>query len=328
VRKKAIWGWAALALATVACSTAALAAELTPVTVTLRAGKADSPYFWLATQLVAVLNRPDTISPKLAMEESQGSVQNVIDAAQERSRKLFTAPPNVIVEARQGGKPYGKSARYQDIRGLFPIPFQAMHWVVRQDSNVTTFSGLAGRPFIPGSRGSFGERETTALLKSLNLDTAVQLIDIDSAGSVAAFKSQQVIGFATSGPYPIASLNTLAADTPLRLLSLAPDQLKQQLANDGTTVAVTIPKGTYPGVDSDVATVALPAGLYTTRYMSDAIAYRITKAFWTALPALIATDPVWQAMTPALLPVLKTRLHPGALRYYREIGVKLPRELG
>ncbi|HUN47881.1 MAG TPA: TAXI family TRAP transporter solute-binding subunit [Stellaceae bacterium] len=292
--------------------------------VTLRAGKGDNPNHALAREFAATINRTGSGAPRVLVEESQGSVQNVIDAARERTPSLFTAPPNVVVEARRGDKPYGKNPRYQDVRALFPIPFQTMHWVVRQDSQVTSFAELAGKPFIPGTRGSFGERQTAALIKTLGLENKLQLIDIDSAGAPQALKSNQVIGFAVSGAYPIGALKSLAGEVPLRILSLTPDQQKQLLASDGTTVAMTIPKGTYPGIDEDVATVALPAGVYTTRRMSESEAYRITKAFWTGRAALAEISPTWQVVTPAWLAVLGAQLHPGALKYYREAGIKVP----
>jgi len=295
--------------------------------VMLRAGKADSFYHGLATELAAELNQPERGSPKIVVEESQGSVQNVIDAAHDRPLALFTAPPNVIIEARRGDKPFGKHAGYEDIRALFPIPFQAMHWVVRQDSGVKGFADLAARPFIPGPSGTFAERQTAALLKILGLDTQVQMIDIDSSAAPAALQSKQVLGFATAGAYPIAALQTLAGDVPIALLSLTPEQLDQALKSDGTTVALTIPPGTYPGIDRDVTTVALPAGIFATTHLSNALAYRITKAFWTGRPTLGENAPRWAAVTTDELLVLATKLHPGALRYYMEAGVKVPAKL-
>jgi len=315
---------AALALAGALVTVEAAAAPAPPIA--LRAGKADGPYYALAKELVAALGRLASPAPTIALEESQGSVQNVIDAAGERARALFTAPPNVIAEARHGDKPYGKNPHYQDIRALFPIPFQTMHWVVRADSGVTSFAGLAGRPFIPGTRGSLGERQTAALLKLLGLESKVQLIDIDSSAAPSALKSKQVIGFAIAGPYPIPALRALAGEVPLQLLSLSSEQRSRALASDGTTVAMTIPHGTYPGVDDDVLTVALPAALYATTRLSASDAYRITKAFWTGRTALSASDPVWASVAPAQVSMLGAKLHAGALRYYREIGVKVPQE--
>jgi uncharacterized protein len=298
-----------------------------PPPLSLRAGKADSPYHTLAIELVAALSQQGGQAPAIAVEESQGSVQNVIDAAQEPAPRLFTAPPNVISEARHGDKPFGKNPHYADVRALFPIPFQTMHWVVRKDADIKSFDDLAGHPFVPGGRGSFGEQQTETVLKLLGLEDRVQLIDIDSNAAASALSSKQIAGFATSGSYPIASLATLAKETSIQLLSLTSAQVERELKSDGTTVSATIPKGTYPGVDEDTKTVALPAGIYTTRRLGNDDAYRITKTFWTNLPALVQNAPAWGAVTPALLGVLRARLHPGALKYYLEAGIEVPAKL-
>lgn len=304
---------------------AATAAAEAPLA--LRAGKADSPYHALALELVAGLSQQGSNAPVITVQESQGSVQNVIDAAQEAAPHLFTTPPNVILDARRGNKPYGKNPHYGDIRALFPIPFQTMHWVVLKDGDVKSFTDLAGHPFAPGSRGSFSERQTATVLKLLGLEDRAQLVDIDVNAAGPALASKQIAGFATAGSYPVASLAALASTAPIELLSLTPSEAKQERASDGTTVAITIPKGTYPGVDTDTLTVALPAGIYTTRRLSDDEAYRITKAFWTNLAALGQNAPAWRAVTPAMLSLLEAKLHPGALKYYREAHIAVPAQL-
>jgi uncharacterized protein len=327
MRLETLWRLGTVALALGALSVAPAEAAVADPPLALRAGKADSPYHALAVELVEALGLPGGNAPAISLEESQGSVQNVIDAAQEPAPHLFTAPPNVISDARRGNKPYGKNPRYADVRALFPIPSQTMHWVVRKDGDINSFADIPGHTFVPGPRGSFGERQTATVLKVLGLEDRAQLIDIDSNATGAALSGNQIAGFATSGSYPIPGLTVLANAVPIRLLSLTPDQVSRERASDGTTVGATIPKGTYPGVDEDVLTVALPAGIYTTRRLSNADAYRITKTFWTNLPALRENAPAWRSVTPALLSALGAKLHPGALKYYREAGIDVPTKL-
>jgi uncharacterized protein len=327
MRTGTLWRFSAAVLLLGGLSVPLAAAAVSDPPLALRAGKADSPYHALAVELAAALGQPGGNAPAISVEESQGSVQNVIDAAQEPAAHLFTAPPNVISDARRGNKPYGKNPRYADVRALFPIPFQSMHWVVRKDGDINSFADIPGHTFVPGPRGSFGEQQTATILKVLGLEDRAQLIDIDSNATGAALTSNQIAGFATSGSYPIPGLTTLANAVPIRLLSLTPDEVKRERASDGTTVGITIPKGTYPGVDEDVLTVALPAGIYTTRRLSNDDAYRITKAFWTNLPELAQNAPAWRSVTPDLLGTLGAKLHPGALKYYREAGIDVPAKL-
>jgi uncharacterized protein len=136
-----------------------------------------------------------------------------------------------------------------------------------------------------------------------------------------------VAGIARAGAVPLPAINDLAKATPVRLLSLAPGELAKVLAADDSTVAQVIPRGTYPGQDRDVTSIALPAGAYATTAMSEKTAYAITKAFWSQKGALSQRNPPWGTVTPASLAALGVKLHPGALSYYREAGVNVPAAL-
>lgn len=292
--------------------------------ITVRAGKSDSANYLLARQFSEALALAGNGAFTLDVRESQGSVQNVIDAPKSSTNTVFTASHSVIRQARRGAKPFEKNPAYYDIRALFPIPFQTVHWVVRQDSGIQSIADLAGHSFVPGNKGSISERLTATVLQVIGIDKKVQLLDIDVAGAPAAVMSNKVSGLALAGSFPIPMVNEIAKATPIRLLGLGPTEITKILSADDSTVQQVVPKGTYPGVDSDVATIAVPAGAYTTRRMSQQTAYALTKAFWSQQPALASRNPAWRAATASTIPALGIKLHTGALRYYDEAGITVP----
>lgn len=308
-------------------SSAAPAATEKTTSVTVRAGKSDSASFLLARQFSEALALAGNGAYSLDVRESQGSVRNVMDAPKNPPNTIFTTSRSVIHQAHRGAKPFSKNPGYYDIRALFPIPFQTVHWLVRQDSGVQSMTDLAGHSFVPGNKGSVSERLTAAVLQVLGIEKKVQLLDIDVAAAPGAVMSNKVSGLALAGSFPIPMIDQIAKATPIRLLGLEQAAINKILASDDTTVQQVIPKGTYPGVDYDVATIAIPAGAYTTRHMSDKIAYALTKAFWSQQPALIARNPAWRAVNASTIPALGVRLHPGALRYYDEAKIPVPKDM-
>jgi TRAP transporter TAXI family solute receptor len=298
------------------------AAEL-PAAIIVHAGKADSPNHGFALQFAEALAQGNN-ALTIQVEESQGSVQNIIDAMRRGGNYVFTTPPNLIAQARRGEKPFERNSAYRNIRALFPIPSLTMQWVVRGDSEVKRFADLAGKTFVPGAKASFAERQTAAALHFLGLDERVQLIDIDPAGAAAALLGKQVAGVAFAGAFPLPAISNLAKEAPVRLLSLSRGELAKMLAADDSLVAETIPSGTYLGFDESVTSIAQPAGAFATTQMSDATAYAITKAFWTQKTALGERNPAWRSVTAQSLAKLGVKLHRGALRYYREAGIKIP----
>jgi TRAP transporter TAXI family solute receptor len=307
-------------------STATMVRAVDPPAITIHAGKADSLNHALALQFAeAVAQGSNALT--VEVEESQGSVQNIKDALNRGGTYVFTAPPSLIAQARRGDKPFTRNRRYGDIRALFPIPAQTVQWIVRADSDARDLTDLAGKSLVPGAKGSVSEVQTASALRALGLVERVQLIDIDSAGAEAALAGNQVAGIAMAGTVPLPAINDLAKATPVRLLSLTEAELAKVLAADDSTLAQVIPGGTYPGQDADVTSIALPAGAYATTAMSQQTAYAITKAFWSQKPALGQRNPPWSAVTPASLAALGVKLHPGALLYYREAGIKVPAAL-
>ena len=295
--------------------------------IVIRAGTSDSINHALAVQFAEAVAVALNGAYTLDVQESQGSIQNVMDAAKAQADYLFTAGSNVIAEARRGQKPFAPDRRYRDIRALVPIPAQTVHWVVRQDSGIKSLVELAGQNFITGAKGSVSERVTSEVIQAIGIERDVQIMDIDAAAAPAALKAKQVSGFAIAGPYPLPALKDLAATTPIRLLSLPELQLKKIIAADDSIAAEVVPKSAYPGLESDVTVLALPAGIYTTTRMTEATAYAITKAFWSQREALLQRAPPWQAASPAALATMGVTLHKGALRYYREVHISAPKAL-
>lgn len=290
--------------------------------VTYKSAKSTSSYYQMAVQIAEAMKAGTGGSIIVTVEESQGSVQNVKEVANRTGNYVFTTPP-VLVKLAKGGKKMFKDAnpKYQDIRSLFVIPSLTMHLVVREDSGVKTFNDLEGKKFLIG-KGSFGAREAAKYIKLFGLEGKVDLVDVELNAAVPALKNGQIDGFATAGSYPAPNVIEAAAGTKIRILSMSEEQVIKT-----KRTKLVIPAGTYPGVTQDVTTTSLPVGAYTTTAMDDDTAYQLTKAFWEQKSAMGKTNAWWKAVTPDGLKTLGAKLHPGALKYYKEAGISIPENL-
>ena len=87
-------------------------------------------------------------------------------------------------------------------------------------------------------------------------------------------------------------------------------------------VAGVIPAGTYEGQTEDVPTVAVMNYFVTHEDVSEETAYQMTKLMFENLPALVAAHKsAAQISLDNALTGMPIPLHPGAERYYREVGV-------
>ncbi len=283
----------------------------------LKSARQTSSYYAFAVGIAKAImeGAPDI---NITVESSAGSVEN-IKMSRVRRNYLFTAPPLLIKSAVAGTGKF-KEGGYTKIRSLWPIPGLVMHWVVREDSGVRELTDLVGKKFIPGGAGSAGARITMAVFKAMGIDKKVKLLTVDLSEGVKAVKNRMAIGFSTSSTPPSSMVTEIAATMPIRLLSL-PDRY-YNLVKDKYARTV-IPAGLYKGVDYDVQTISLAVATYTTSDLSNETAYKLTKTFWE-------NRSVWESAHPAMkfinikdVNVMGVKLHPGALRYYDEIGFKV-----
>ena len=284
--------------------------------VAYKSAKAGSSYYQMGVQLAEAL---DGSGIELTIEESQGSVQNVSEAARRPGLYVFTAPPGLVAAAAGGTGPFAErpDAAYADIRALFPIPSLTMHVVTREDAGVASFDDLRGRTILLG-KGSFGATEGEKYLDLFGVADGVEIADAELSNAVAALKNGRIDGFVTAGSYPAPNVVEAAASTGVDVLSMT----DEQVAETGRTRLV-IPAGTYAGQDEDVVTTSLPVVAFTTAAMDDDAAYALTKAYWEAKDTLGGAAAWWDGVSPEMIGEATTGVHPGAARYYDEVGVEV-----
>ena len=288
--------------------------------VTLKSAKVGSSYYQMAVQLSEAVADATGGAVDVTVEESQGSVQNVMEVRARGADYVFTSPPSLVGLAGEGAAMFEGRAdpAFEEIRALFPIPSLTMHFVVSEASGAQAIEDLAGLTILLG-QGSFGATEGEAYLELFGLADSVTVADAELSSAVAALQNGQIDGFVTAGSFPAPNVVEAAASEGVTVLSMTDEEVEAT----GRTRLV-IPADTYPGQDEEVVTTSLPVVAYTTTGMDEDTAYALTKAFWEEKDAMAETGPWWNGVTPESLEVIDGPLHPGALRYYEEAGIPVP----
>lgn len=287
--------------------------------VTFKSAKTGSSYYQMAVQVAEALHAATGGDISMTVEESQGSVQNVMEVRARGGDYMFTTPPGLVGLA-QGGKAMfeGKgSPAFDDIRALFPIPSLSMHFVMSTASGAHGFDDLKGKTILLG-KGSFGAREGEKYLELFGLKDAVTIADVELSNAVPAMKNGQIDGFVTAGSWPAPNVVEAAASAGVTVLSLSDDQIAQT-----KRTRLVIPAGTYAGQGDDIVTTSLPVVAFATTKMDDDTAYLLTKTFWESKAAMAQTAKWWNGVDQGLMATITGRIHPGALRYYEEAGFAL-----
>jgi TRAP transporter TAXI family solute receptor len=233
--------------------------------------------------------------------------------------------------------------QYQAYHGLDawkdkPIKDQYVMWVyqpapqnfvVREDSGVKSVYDLAGKPFNPGIRGSATEKTVEAILDALGV--APNFVRGGTEDAVASIKDKRVVGYVKSGA-GVDSLDAstldLATFTPIRLLGFTPEEIAKVQAKYPYLSPIAIPKGIYK--DSPAyKTFAMLIGTVVKKDLPEELVYKMVKAACEGFDEQVAAYPSIKGVNlPQLtLETCNVPLHPGAIKYYKELGLKVPENL-
>jgi TRAP transporter TAXI family solute receptor len=145
----------------------------------------------------------------------------------------------------------------------------------------------------------------------------------------ALANGQAVAAGIPSGP-PTGAITKLMASNEgkFTILNVTADQAAAMDAGRNLWVPYTIAAGTYPGQDADVTTIAQPNFLAVNASVDEEHVYLLTKTMYENLPFLQAIHPATKAMAiQSAMAGLPAPLHPGAARYYKEVGLDIPANL-
>ena len=191
---------------------------------------------------------------------------------------------------------------------------------------------MKGQTMGFGKQNSGTIGSNRVLLKGLGLDMAkdFKLMHGGYGPTADALANGQVAGIgAPSGP-PTGAITKLMASNAdkFTMLTVTPDEAKKMDGGRNLWVPYTIKAGTYPGQTKDLLTIAQPNFLAVNADVSEEHVYMLTKAIYENLPFLQAIHKATNAMNVnAATAGLPVPLHPGAARYYKEVGVDIPAHL-
>jgi hypothetical protein len=280
-------------------------------------------------------------------QASQGSIQNVLavaggqlesalvqsdiaywayaggSIAPKRCGSAKTEPPKNTGTALL--KTQGPMKELRAIAGLYP---ENVHVVVRADGPIRTLGDLKGKRVALGEPESGTLADARLVLEAAGLtecDVKAKYLRLSEAAD--GLVQERLDAFFMVGGQPVPAITDVAATVPTRLVPI-PHDVAERLTQKHPFFAIgAIPAGSYPGLDQDVPTLSTTALWVVRGELEEHLVYAITKSLWSdATKRLLgATHPAGKRIRIATaLDGLAIPLHPGAARYYREAGVKIP----
>lgn len=239
--------------------------------------------------------------------------------------------------AWNGEGPLESSGKQSNLRSVSMLWQNVEHFVLKTDRAKTgTVADLAGlenanAKFSIGSKNSGTEGSGRQLLKGLDIKTdEFNLAYMGYGASADAMQNGNIDGMNTPAGVPVSAITRVYASMgdKVKVLDFTDEQMKAANGNYTLWTRYVIPANTYPGQSKPINTIAQPNFLATRADLSDDDIYLLTKNIYENLNYLSAIHKATSVMSlEKAISGLPMPLHPGAARYYREQGIKIPAHL-
>lgn len=306
-----------LLAATATCfSVSATAAEF----INVLTGGTSGVYYPLGVALSQIYGKAMPAA-KVSVQATKASAENLNLLQAGRGEIAFTLGDS-LSDAWKGDEEAGFKAPLKKLRGIAGIYPNYIQVVAAADSGIKTLADLKGKRVAVGAPKSGTELNARAIFKAAGMTYKdfgkVEYLPFGE--SVELMKNRQLDATLISAGLGVAAVRDLANAVKIAIVTI-PDTVTQKIGDAAYQMA-TIPAKTYEGQASEVTTIKVQNFLVTHEGVSVDTVYAMTKGIFDNLDTLTASHAaakdIKRADAARDIPV---PLHPGAEKYYREVGL-------
>ena len=224
----------------------------------------------------------------------------------------------------------------KNIRSITMLWEDIEHFIVPVDKvktgNISDLVALKGKTAGMGKENSGALGSNELILSGIGIDIYkdYQLVYGGYGPTLDAMANGQVMVSSIPSGMLTSSITKLMASNKGKfvILDITNEQRIKIDAGRKLWRNYKIKAGSYPGQDKDVNTMSQPNFLAVNDNVDEEHVYRLTKSIYENLSFLQAIHPATKEMAiEKAIAGLPVPLHPGAKRYYKEIGLKIPSHL-
>jgi TRAP transporter TAXI family solute receptor len=307
---------------------AAIRGRATTTFVTIGSGGITGVYYPTAGAIARIVNRKrDQHGIRVTVESTAGSVFNV-NAIMAGDLEFGLVQSDRQYQAINGLAEWEQKGKQEDLRSVFSIHPEFVTLVAAVDAGIAKIEDLKGKRVNIGNRGSGQRQNAIDTLTAVGIDYNTDLIaeSVNAAEAPDLLLEGRIDAFFYTVGHPSGAIKEAAAGTrKVRFVPIAGPGIDKLIAGNPHYAKATIPAGLYPQAqnDSDVETFGVKATFVTSAKVADEVVYAITKEVFDNFEQFKKLHSAYAMLTKAsMLEGGSAQIHPGAMKYYKEAGLK------
>jgi hypothetical protein len=211
-----------------------------------------------------------------------------------------------------------------DVQGVMTLAPNVALFLTPKSSGLTRISDLRGKRVVIGPAGAGFEFFVKPILGAHGMTFAdFTPLNASQSSAVDMLADGSADAVFVGGAVPTASITQAATSQDILFIPFDPAAIDELVADYPFFEKITVPAGTYKGMEGDFPTLNVGSmHLITAANQDEELVYQVTKTLWENRAKVVEKHAAGKAINPKI--VIKdpgTPFHPGAIRFYREIGI-------
>ena len=307
---------------------AVVRARATTTFVTIGTGGVTGVYYPAGGALARIVNQKrDQYGIRVKVESTAGSVFNV-NAIMAGDLEFGLVQSDRQYQAINGLAEWEQKGKQQDLRAVFSIHRESVTLVAAVDAGIAKIEDLKGKRVNIGNPGSGQRQNAIDALSAAGIDYNTDLVaeSVNAAEAPGLLQEGQIDAFFYTVGHPNGAIKEATAGArKVRFVPVTGPGIDKLVAGSPYYAKATIPVGRYPEVqnDADVETFGVKATFVTSAKVADDVVYAFAKEVFDNFEQFKKFHPANAVLTKvSMLEGQSAQIHPGAMKYYKEAGLK------
>ena len=266
--------------------------------------------------------------------------RHALDAANGKTDLFFSAPSLMFIMSK--GMAMYKTVKnapelQKNLRLIFNYRLGTYNFGVYDDLGIKTLFDIKGKRVFIGPPTGVQKVVSSQFIEAVTgykMNKDYTPVKLGFSPAMQAFQDRQIDMMVTASNHPESFFSQVALTSKIRFLGIVDKKAwdtpmgKKLFRVPGVERATIAPDiyGKNQTNTKPVETIAAYTGLYTRKGMSEEVIYKMTKTFWEHIDEMYSvTSWAKGALNKKnIFAQNRTKLHPGALKYYKEAGIKVP----
>lgn len=291
-----------------------------PVKITIATGGTTGTYYAVGNALVTTIGDSLSLSKLTAVDSGASKANIQLVTANQAQMSILQSDVLNYAHTGSGGETMFDGAADMNSLWVAGVYNETVQLVTAP--SIKSIEDLRGKTVCVGDVGSGTALNAAQVLEAygMTFDDIKVMYDSFSGGAEALKNGQCDAAFTVSGA-PTPALTDLATAYNFNMPSLSEEAVSYLTTNYPFLVQDNLPANTYTCVADETVCVAVKAVFTASKDLSEDVVYEITKAMFDNQSALASAQAKFGFLSPEGAVAGSFDLHPGAEKYYKEIGV-------